>query len=67
MGKKEIRENFRNEVYKRDKNTCRVCNSKKSIDELDAHPVPNVVIEKLLNKLEIPTVREVNSLLYIAE
>jgi 5-methylcytosine-specific restriction endonuclease McrA len=40
MSKKQVRENFRNSVYKRDKNTCQVCN-KKHLDtnELDAHHI----------------------------
>lgn len=25
MGKKEVREKFRNDVFSRDKNTCKVC------------------------------------------
>lgn len=40
MGKKQIRDNFRNEVFKRDKNTCRVCNKKHTdVSELDAHHI----------------------------
>lgn len=38
--KKQVRENFRNSVYKRDKNTCQVCGKKHSdINELDAHHI----------------------------
>jgi 5-methylcytosine-specific restriction endonuclease McrA len=39
MSKKDIRANFRSEVYKRDKHTCRVCNTKRQEDELDAHHI----------------------------
>ena len=38
--KKQIRENFRNSVFKRDKNTCQVCGKKHSNTEgLDAHHI----------------------------
>lgn len=43
--KKEIRTNFRNRVFKRDKYTCRVCcyqsTPEKAIEELDAHHIIN--------------------------
>lgn len=40
MNKKKIRETFRNEVFKRDKNTCRVCNKKHvDVEGLDAHHI----------------------------
>lgn len=40
MTKKEIRNNFKNSVFKRDKNTCQVCNKKhSSTDGLDAHHI----------------------------
>lgn len=39
MSKKDIRKNFRNSVFQRDKFTCRVCNKKKTEDELDAHHI----------------------------
>lgn len=40
MGKKEIRDRFRAEVFKRDKNTCKVCNTKHSdVKNLDAHHI----------------------------
>lgn len=40
MGKKEIRESFRTEVFKRDKNTCKVCNKQHTdIQLLDAHHI----------------------------
>lgn len=35
--KKEIRETFRNDVFKRDKNRCRICND--SSQPLDAHHI----------------------------
>lgn len=35
--KKQIREDFRQSVFKRDNFTCKVCNTKRSIGELDAH------------------------------
>ena len=38
--KKQIRETFRNDVYKRDKNTCKVCGKKHfDVEELDAHHI----------------------------
>lgn len=38
--KKQIRETFRNSVFKRDKNTCKVCDKKHiNTDELDAHHI----------------------------
>jgi 5-methylcytosine-specific restriction endonuclease McrA len=37
--KKQIRDNFRNSVYKRDKFTCQVCKTKRSEEELDAHHI----------------------------
>ncbi len=38
--KKQIRENFRTSVFKRDKNTCQVCNKKHNgVEELDAHHI----------------------------
>ena len=38
--KKQIRENFRNSVFKRDKNTCQVCGKKHTdIENIDAHHV----------------------------
>lgn len=40
MGKKNIRETFRTEVFKRDKNTCLVCGKKHiNIQDLDAHHI----------------------------
>lgn len=39
MGKKEIRENFRNSVYKRDRFTCKVCQLKRDEKDLDAHHI----------------------------
>lgn len=40
MGKKEIRQAFRVAVYKRDKNTCQVCNKKHINEEdMDAHHI----------------------------
>ncbi len=39
MSKKDIRKNFRDSVFKRDKNTCQVCKLKKDITELDAHHI----------------------------
>lgn len=39
MNKKEIRKNFRNAVFKRDKHTCRICNTKREESLLDAHHV----------------------------
>ncbi len=37
--KKNIRENFRNEVFKRDKNTCLLCKVKSEKEYLDAHHI----------------------------
>lgn len=40
MNKKKVREIFRNAVFKRDKNTCKVCNKKHTdIEGLDAHHI----------------------------
>lgn len=39
MGKKEIREHFRNSVYKRDNFTCKVCGVKRDAKDLDAHHI----------------------------
>jgi 5-methylcytosine-specific restriction endonuclease McrA len=39
MGKKDIRKNFRDSVFKRDKNICQVCKNKKDIQDLDAHHI----------------------------
>lgn len=39
MGKKDIRKNFRDEVFKRDKFTCRVCDTKRDEEFLDAHHI----------------------------
>lgn len=39
MGKKEVREKFRNDVFSRDKNTCKVCGETKPVEELDAHHI----------------------------
>jgi len=39
MNKKQIRENFRNEVFKRDGNKCRVCG--RNDVKLDAHHITN--------------------------
>lgn len=40
MGKKDIRKNFRDAVYKRDKNTCQVCHKKHTdLKQLDAHHI----------------------------
>lgn len=40
MGKKEIREKFRNDVFTRDKNTCQVCKIKyENVTSLDAHHI----------------------------
>lgn len=42
MSKKEIRRKFRSSVYKRDKYTCKVCNTKHINEEtLDAHHITN--------------------------
>lgn len=39
MNKKEIRKNFKDTVFKRDKYTCKVCNTKREEDLLDAHHI----------------------------
>jgi len=39
MGKKGIRDKFRNDVFGRDKLTCRVCNTTRQETELDAHHI----------------------------
>lgn len=39
MGKKEVREKFKNDVFSRDKNTCLLCNTKREVSELDAHHI----------------------------
>ena len=39
MTKREIREHFRSSVFKRDKNTCKVCNTKRKTEDLDAHHI----------------------------
>ena len=39
MSKKDIRENFKREVFNRDKNTCKICNKKKEESYLDAHHI----------------------------
>jgi 5-methylcytosine-specific restriction endonuclease McrA len=39
MGKKDIRKNFRDSVFKRDKWTCQVCKNKQDIEDLDAHHI----------------------------
>lgn len=39
MGKKEIRNNFRNSVFKRDNNECKLCG--RSDIKLDAHHITN--------------------------
>lgn len=43
MSKKAIRETFRNDVFKRDKNTCKLCNTKVTDDDvrdkMDAHHI----------------------------
>lgn len=40
-GKKDIREAFRIAVFERDKYTCKVCNTKRPEEELDAHHIKN--------------------------
>ena len=37
--KKQIRENFRNSVFKRDNYTCVVCKQSKKSEDLDAHHI----------------------------
>jgi len=39
MNKKQVREKFRNDVFKRDKNECAICGDKWS--KLDAHHITN--------------------------
>lgn len=39
MSKREIRNKFRNSVFKRDNFTCKVCGVKRNIDDLDAHHI----------------------------
>lgn len=39
MSKKEVRKNFRDAVFKRDKHTCRVCKTEREEALLDAHHV----------------------------
>ncbi len=39
MGKKKTRQKFKNDVFNRDKFTCKVCNTKGSEEELDAHHI----------------------------
>lgn len=39
MSKKDIRENFKREVFKRDKNTCKVCKKTQDVVYLDAHHI----------------------------
>lgn len=39
MGKKEVREKFRTDVFSRDKDTCKVCGIKRDKSELDAHHI----------------------------
>lgn len=39
--KKQMREQFRNDVFKRDMLTCRVCGKKREPEELDAHHITN--------------------------
>ncbi len=40
LNKKQIREKFRSDIFKRDKNICKVCNKKHSdIELLDAHHI----------------------------
>jgi len=39
MGKKEIRRDFRNDVFTRDKNTCKVCGEVRELSLLDAHHI----------------------------
>lgn len=39
MSKKEIREKFRNDVFHRDKFTCKVCGTKRPAEELDSHHI----------------------------
>ena len=39
MSKKKVRENFRNEVFERDKYTCKKCKRKLSENKLNAHHI----------------------------
>lgn len=39
MGKKEIRQKFKYDVFNRDNLTCQVCKTKRTQDELDAHHI----------------------------
>jgi len=39
MSKKDVRKNFRESVFKRDKWTCKVCGTKREEDLLDAHHI----------------------------
>lgn len=39
MGKKDVRRIFRDEVFTRDKNTCKVCGEVREISLLDAHHI----------------------------
>ena len=39
MGKKDIRKNFRDSVFTRDKYTCKVCDTKSEEELLDAHHI----------------------------
>ena len=39
MSKKDIRENFKREVFKRDKHTCKVCKKKQEEKDLDVHHI----------------------------
>ena len=39
MSKKEVRNNFRSSVFKRDKWACKVCDVKRIEDDLDAHHI----------------------------
>lgn len=39
MSKKKVRENFRNEVFERDKYTCKKCKRKLPEEQLDAHHI----------------------------
>lgn len=39
LTKKELRKNFRDRVFRRDENTCRICDTTKPESELDAHHI----------------------------
>ncbi len=41
MGKKDVRANFRNSVFKRDGNQCVLCKAKAEDVKLDAHHITN--------------------------